>query len=116
MDSMSEEPLAQPPASTVEVCYRHPTRETGVHCTRCGRPICPDCMIQAPVGFQCPNCVQEARREFRRGPGRRALRGGIVATKALLFAIAAVFVIEVIVGGPQALFNGPSFRRLIDLG
>ena len=25
----------------------------------------------APVGHQCPNCVAEARREFRRGPGRR---------------------------------------------
>jgi membrane associated rhomboid family serine protease len=72
-------------------------------------------MVQAPVGFQCPSCVEEARRDFRRGPGR-TLRGGIVATKALLFAIAAVFVVEVIVGGPQALFNGPSFRRLIDLG
>ena len=112
---MSEEPLAQPPASTVEVCYRHPTRETGVHCTRCGRPICPDCMIQAPVGFQCPNCVEEARRDFRRGPGR-ALRGGIVATKALLFAIAAVFVVEVVTGGPRALFYGPDQQRLFELG
>ena len=112
---MSEEPLAQPPAPTVEVCYRHPTRETGVHCTRCGRPICPDCMIQAPVGFQCPNCVEEARRDFRRGPGRAA-RGGIVATKALLFAIAAVFVVEVVTGGPLALFKGPPGDRLFDLG
>ena len=25
-------------------CYRHPTRETGVSCSNCGRPICPDCM------------------------------------------------------------------------
>jgi membrane associated rhomboid family serine protease len=115
MDPMSEEPLPQPPAPTVEVCYRHPTRETGVHCTRCGRPICPDCMIQAPVGFQCPNCVEEARRDFRRGPGR-TLRGGIVATKALLFAIAAVFVVEVVTGGPRALFNGPDQQRLFELG
>jgi membrane associated rhomboid family serine protease len=115
MDSMSEEPLPQPPAPTVEVCYRHPTRETGVHCTRCGKPICPDCMIQAPVGFQCPDCVEEARRDFRRGPGR-ALRGGIVATKALLFAIAAVFVVEVVSGGLRALFDGPSQQRLFELG
>jgi membrane associated rhomboid family serine protease len=115
MSPMSEEPLPQTPAPAVEFCYRHPTRETGVHCTRCGRPICPDCMVPAPVGFQCPDCVEEARRDFRRGPGR-AVRSGVVATKALLFAIAAVFAVEVIVGGPQALFNGPSFRRLIDLG
>ena len=25
-------------------CYRHPSRETGVSCSNCGRPICPDCM------------------------------------------------------------------------
>ncbi|MGH2738300.1 MAG: hypothetical protein ACRDHH_05745, partial [Actinomycetota bacterium] len=45
-------PVPWPPVS-VETCYRHPDRETRVHCTRCGRPICPDCMTQAPVGHHC---------------------------------------------------------------
>ena len=71
-------------------------------------------MIPAPVGYQCPECVEEARRDFRQGPGR-ALRGGISATNALLIAIAIPFVIEVIVGGPQALFN-PSGETLYNLG
>jgi len=115
MVSMAEEPTPQPPAPTVEVCYRHPSERTRVHCTRCGRPICPECMIPAPVGYQCPECVAQARREFRQGPGR-PFRGGVNATKALLYAIGAVFVLEVVVGGPQALLNGPNFRRLIDLG
>lgn len=44
-------------------CYRHPDRATGATCTRCGRPICPDCMIQAPVGHHCPDCVREANKD-----------------------------------------------------
>ena len=111
---MAEDQLPAPPAPTIEVCYRHPNVPTRVHCTRCERPICPDCMIQAPVGFQCPECVEEARRDFRRGPGR-PLRGGISVTNALLVAIAIPFVIEVIVGGPQALFD-PNARTLYNLG
>lgn len=37
-------------------CYRHPKVATYVSCSRCGRPICPDCMLEAPVGFQCMEC------------------------------------------------------------
>ena len=111
---MAEDHLPSPPAPTIEVCYRHPDVQTRVHCTRCDRPICPDCMIPAPVGHQCPECVEQARRDFRSGPGR-ALRGGVSATNALLVAIAIPFVIEVILGGPQALFN-PTPKILFDMG
>lgn len=111
---MAEDQPPVPPAPTIEVCYRHPKVPTRVHCTRCGRPICTDCMIPAPVGHQCPECVEQARRDFRRGPAS-PLRGGVSATKALLVAIAIPFVIEIVVGGPQALFN-PSARVLFDMG
>ena len=40
-------------------CYRHPGRETGVSCSSCGRPICPDCMTPTPVGMRCPECSRE---------------------------------------------------------
>jgi len=42
-------------------CFHHHDRETGRACTRCGRPACPDCLIQAPVGSQCFECVRAAR-------------------------------------------------------
>src|SRR4051794_7519030 len=40
-------------------CYRHPSRETGVSCSSCGRPICPDCMTPTPVGMRCPECARQ---------------------------------------------------------
>src|ERR1700754_2180287 len=40
-------------------CYRHPSRETGVSCSNCGNPICPDCMTATPVGMRCPDCAKQ---------------------------------------------------------
>ena len=41
------------------VCYRHNDRETGVSCSNCGNPICPDCMTPTPVGMRCPDCSKQ---------------------------------------------------------
>ena len=38
-------------------CYRHPNKETRITCTECGKYICTSCIIQAPVGQKCPDCV-----------------------------------------------------------
>ncbi|NEC64201.1 rhomboid family intramembrane serine protease [Streptomyces sp. SID9727] len=89
-----------PPAQGPAHCYRHPDRETAVRCVRCDRPICPDCMVGASVGFQCPDCVRQG---FGTGRGAsaarpRTLAGGVVAadprliTKILLGINIAVFV------------------------
>ena len=43
-------------------CYRHPSRETGVSCSNCGKPICPDCMTPTPVGMRCPDCAGKKQR------------------------------------------------------
>ena len=43
-------------------CYRHPSRETGVSCSNCGKPICPDCMTATPVGMRCPDCSGQKQR------------------------------------------------------
>jgi membrane associated rhomboid family serine protease len=112
-------PAFPPPPPTTERCYRHPDVETGVHCTRCSKPICPACMIPAPVGHHCPDCVAEAKREFRQGPGRKmalAKVRGASATTILLAGIVAVYVLEIATGGVGRLFEGPGVLRLIDLG
>ncbi len=46
----------------MEACYRHPNRETGVRCSNCERPICPDCMTTTPVGMRCPECANQRTR------------------------------------------------------
>lgn len=86
-------------------CYRHPGRNAAVTCGGCGRPICPDCMVDAPVGFQCPECVRQAGRPaaafaqpprarattVRQAPWRVAGQRGISVTVVLIAVNAAVF-------------------------
>ncbi|MER5431043.1 rhomboid family intramembrane serine protease [Streptomyces sp. NPDC002588] len=87
-------------------CYRHPGRETGVRCTRCERPICPECMVSASVGFQCPECVRRAAgTDHPPAASRpRTLAGGSVAadprlaTKILVGVNLAVFLVQLAVG------------------
>lgn len=80
-----------------EHCYRHPDRETRVGCSRCGRPICTDCMTSTPVGMRCPECAGD-RADVRRV---RADRGapGSVATYVLLAMNVIAFVAELSAGG-----------------
>ncbi|GAB2865467.1 rhomboid family intramembrane serine protease [Streptomyces deserti] len=87
-------------AHSVPCCYRHPDRETGIRCTRCERPICPECMVNASVGFQCPDCVRSGSGTGH-APGAsrpRTIAGGTIAadphliTKILLGINLAVFI------------------------
>ncbi|WP_327033520.1 rhomboid family intramembrane serine protease [Micromonospora ureilytica] len=108
---MSESPPTTP------VCYRHPGRETYVRCSRCDRPICPDCMRDAPVGHQCPECVDEGRRSVR--PARTAFGGGTAGrhgyvTKALI-AVNVLFLLVSIASarGGDAAVGGSGFGGLM---
>jgi membrane associated rhomboid family serine protease len=87
----------------VRHCYRHPDRETGVSCSNCGRPVCHECMIPAPVGFRCPECVREqsagksrakvvTRGQIRSRWSAGAIGGqGLSVTKVLVGINVAVF-------------------------
>lgn len=102
--------------STAPVCYRHPGRETYIRCTRCDRPICPDCMNEASVGHQCPECVADGKRSQR--PARTAFGGSGVgrsgyATRALIGINALVMIASAIVGGPKAIAGGGGWFGLL---
>ena len=92
------EPTA-PPA-----CGRHPDRPASVRCSHCDRPICTDCMIQAPVGWQCPDCTRAGAKRSRQvpaftrtSPGRSGVVGSTNPTPIVLTIVAinvVVFFLE----------------------
>ena len=75
-----------------------------MQCARCHRPICTDCMIQAPVGWQCPACVKDGAKRSRQVPafthtsrGRSGVVGSTNPTPIVLAIIAVnVFVFLVL--------------------
>jgi membrane associated rhomboid family serine protease len=101
------------PDAAPTVCVRHPDRATGLSCTRCGRPACPECLREASVGYQCVDCVDEGRRGGRRAvtiagapPGGRP-----VVTPALIALNVAVFAWTVVTSGSLAAnYTAPLFR------
>lgn len=104
---MTTEPT---PAAAVPVCYRHPDRESHIRCQRCGRPICPDCMRDAAVGFQCPECVKEGARQTRQG---RTAYGGLRPTNA---STTSMVIIGINVAVWAAIIGtGWASSRLVDL-
>ncbi|MCA2189838.1 rhomboid family intramembrane serine protease [Nonomuraea cavernae] len=93
-------PPHQEPAEAVPTCYRHPDRETWVRCQRCERPICPDCMRDAAVGFQCPECVADGNKGIRQA--KTAFGGAVVHTP---YATWTILALNVLVYGASLLLG-----------
>lgn len=73
-------------------CARHPSVETAISCATCGTPICPDCMVQAPVGIKCRDCARQPRSALVRLKPQRALRAvaagiGVAGAVAVVLAL-----------------------------
>lgn len=84
--------------TTSEYCYRHPDRQSFIHCQRCGRTICPQCQTQAAVGVQCPQCVREGRQEVAASrPGLLSRLIGSGSTPVVTYALIALCVLAYIV-------------------
>jgi membrane associated rhomboid family serine protease len=81
------------------VCYRHPDRHTLLRCSRCDRPICAACSIDATVGQRCPECVKEegTQRVIPTG-ARRSRSAGAPATMTFI-AVAVGFYLFTSYGG-----------------
>jgi len=74
--------------TATQTCYRHPGRATGVACSNCGRPICPDCMTPTPVGMRCPECSSQ-RTQVRTMRSVRASSEPRVTVGIIIVCVAA---------------------------
>lgn len=89
-------------------CYRHPTRETGVSCSNCGRPICPDCMTSTTVGMRCPECAKQRTRVVRPRAMAAATR---IATQAIIAINVAVYLAELFTGSGFGSVGGTVYQH-----
>ena len=94
----------------METCYRHPDRETGVSCSNCGRPICPDCMTSTPVGMRCPECARQTTdvRTMRR------VEDPVVTY--VLIGVNVVVALGALLGGASATTGGIGGSILLEEG
>jgi membrane associated rhomboid family serine protease len=96
----------------METCYRHPNRETGVRCSNCERPICPDCMTTTPVGMRCPECARQRTKVRTMG----SVAGEPRATYVLMGICVVVFLGEMLsgggIGGTGELFQDGAVSRI----
>jgi hypothetical protein len=103
-------------APEVEYCYRHPDRETGLHCIQCGRPICAECATMTSVGQLCPEDRRARRPRNYQTSARDVIIGGVVA----FFASAAVALVLSLFVGRMGFFGffiiflvGPAIAEFI---
>jgi membrane associated rhomboid family serine protease len=95
----------------METCYRHPGRETGVRCSNCERPICPDCMTSTPVGMRCPECARQRTRTpaIRSGSDEPTLT-------YILIGINVLVALGALLGGASATTGGIGGSSLLQDG
>ncbi|MDJ0393544.1 rhomboid family intramembrane serine protease [Rhodococcus sp. G-MC3] len=80
-------------------CVAHPDRPTGLACSRCGRPACPECLHSASVGQHCTECVRAGSASVRPARTVAGARSGsryglvtyiLMGLNVLAFAVTAL--------------------------
>jgi len=104
-------------------CAFHPDRMTGVSCSRCDRPICPEDMYPAPVGQHCPICAGKMREgplgrtgyrvrtRTERLPAARFLAGAQITT-LIIGVNVAVFALMLLTGSLTSVTTLKRFGAL----
>jgi len=96
------------------MCYRHPNREAGRRCTRCGKPACAECLVQASVGSHCLDCARLARPDTKTRARYWNARQTTLVTYALILTNVLVFV-YVLLETPRSVMgdvDAIAYRRL----
>ncbi len=93
-------------------CATHPDVETGLTCATCGRPICPDCLVETPVGMKCRDCgLAPLPPLYRASPGALAVGVLVAALLGGVAGLAAVMVVRAV--GWLLLLAGPALGGLV---
>jgi hypothetical protein len=59
--------MSEEKSPELSFCVNHPSVETGLHCNKCGNPICARCAVRTPVGYRCKTCIRQQQAVFYTG-------------------------------------------------
>jgi hypothetical protein len=101
-------------------CATHPNIETELTCSRCGKAICPRCLVHTPVGARCPMCAAVRRiptynmssSVLLRGAGSAVGAGIVIGIAWALFNPITAFFYGVVAG----LAFGYAIGELVSIG
>ena len=93
-------------------CQNHPDRETGRSCTRCGRPSCPECLVDAAVGSHCVNCVKATQPSAKQRVQGTWKGDTLLVSKALIVANVTILLLGLRSGSTDSLMSGNPFQAI----
>ena len=104
---MAQEQFSKQEAETyaglVTFCATHKDIETALKCSRCGKAICPYCMIQTPVGARCRICANLQK-----------LPVATISLRRFIFTLLTTILLSAVIGTLWGYFL-PAIRSILFL-